>query len=421
MTGKISKFLAFFIIAVLLVAGCIGPREIEAEKTATPEPAMSKVTEAPTEKMEKAPEASMEQKVSIEQVDAPASVFVGQDIRISWRVAGGDLRAMHTAVHYGFESKPGTFGFDVGPAGAGYQSLTTEFVSGEFALPKDFVTIFRVDKAGVVYFRVHAMVDGKNYWTDEKSIVVKEIPSIEITVIPEKVREGETFQVAWVVKGRGLRATHSALHYEADSKPGEIGLDKGPQDVGYPQLTTGFLSGDYALPMEFKAEVKADIVGVLYIRAHVIVDEKHYWTAEKRVEVIRGPGIVITSLPSKVTVGADLKVTWQVFGDDLRATHTAVHYGYESKPGTFGLDVGPAGAGYPSLTTQFASGDFVLPMEFSASFKPDSSGKIYLRAHAIVEGKNYWTEEQVVTVERIVSGGYSGSGTYSGGTIGGGY
>ncbi len=288
----------------------------------------------------------------------------------------------------------------------------------------DFTDVFKVDKSGVVYFRAHAIVDGKNYWTDEKSVTVKDVPSVEITSIPEKVAQGEVIQVTWIARGQSLKAIHTALHYGLDSKAGTLGLDVGPTVAGYSFLTSEFLSGDYALPMEFKSSIKAEEAGILYIRAHAVVDGKNYWTAEKQIQVLKGPGIEMTSLPTKVIVGTDLTVIWRVFGDGLRATHTAVHYGYQSKPGTFGLDVGPTAAGYTSLTSEFASGDYALPMDFTAAFKPNNAGALYLRAHAIIGGKNYWTDEKIVTVERISSGGgysYSSGGGSSGGSMGGYY
>lgn len=364
--------------------------------------------EAPVPGMERVPEAIVMPAVSIELVDYPLSVAVGQDIKVSWNVSGGD-KATHSAVHYGFESKPGTFTLDVGPAGAGYPSLTTEFASGEFALPKDFEAVFKADKAGKLYFRAHAIIGGMNYWTEEKSIEVKGVPGVEIIGIPGKVTLGDSFQVTWIVNGEGLKATHTALHYGMDSRPGTFGLDVGPAGAGYVSLTPEFVSGDYGLPMEFKSTVKAEQAGVLYIRAHAIIDGKNYWTAEKTVEVVRGPGIEITILPSSGSVGSEIKVSWRVFGEGASATHTAVHYSYESKPGTFGLDVGPAGAGYAFLTPQYASGSYALPMDFTVGFRPDAAGKIYLRAHAIIGGMNYWTDERVI---QIGSGIYGGGGGY---------
>ncbi len=418
-----DKFWLLLVIATVLIAGCIGApqQRIEPAVTAPPETAMPEVTEAPAEEMEKAPEVAAPA-VTIELVDVPTSAVVGHDIRVSWRVIGGDLRATHSAVHYDYESKPGMFGLDIGPAASGYPSLTKDFVSGDFALPMDFSVAFEPDKAGTIYFRAHAIVGGKNYWTDERSVVVKDVPSVEITSIPEKVAQGDVIKVTWMVKGQGLKATHTALHYGKESKAGAFGLDVGPAASGYPSLTAGFLSGEYALPMEFNGEIKAEEAGIIYLRAHAIVDGKHYWTAEKMIEVLQGPGVTLTSLPSKVIVGTDLKISWRVLGDGLTATHTAIHYGYVSKQGTFDLDVGPSAAGYPSLTSEFASGNFALPMDFSTAFKPSAAGTLYLRVHATIGGKHYWTDEKSVTVASLSGGGgYSYSTGSMGGSSGGGY
>ncbi len=114
---------------------------------------------------------------------------------------------------------------------------------------------------------------------------------------------------------------------------------------------------------------------------------------------IKEPKIELTSIPAEGRVGMEITLKWRVSGTGLRAVHTAIHYGAESRPGMLGLDAGPGAAGYPSLTTEFASGDFVLPRDFTATITPTATGMIYLRAHAIIDGKNFWTDERAVSIK----------------------
>ncbi len=122
-------------------------------------------------------------------------------------------------------------------------------------------------------------------------------------------------------------------------------------------------------------------------------------TEEPTKEIVETiPTIRITEIPTEVPVGGDINIAWTVTGEDLIAVHSAIHYGTESNTGSYGTDLGPPG-GYPSLTREFVSGEFSLPMDFSTSIPTDTAGNIYLRAHAVVEGKNYWTDEAVVAVK----------------------
>lgn len=67
-------------------------------------------------------------------------------------------------------------------------------------------------------------------------------------------------------------------------------------------------------------------------------------------------------------------------------------------------DVSPSASGYSHLTPDHASGSFDLPQTFSASITPDTAGTLYYRAHAIVNGLNYWTNEMSISVSSSSTG-----------------
>ncbi|MEW6722265.1 MAG: hypothetical protein AB1324_03315 [Candidatus Micrarchaeota archaeon] len=103
--------------------------------------------------------------------------------------------------------------------------------------------------------------------------------------------------------------------------------------------------------------------------------------------------------PASVGAGESFQLSWEVSGPQKTITHTAVHYGSESKPGKFGTGVGPDAAGYPGLSEEFASGSFSVPGNFTANINaPSVPGRLYFRAHAIIDGKHYWTDEMSVEV-----------------------
>ncbi len=77
--SKTQVFWVFLVIAEVLISGCIGAPQQKAEEVMGPsEMPVPEVTEAPMETtMEEAPEA-MAPTVSIEYVDVPTIVAVGQ-------------------------------------------------------------------------------------------------------------------------------------------------------------------------------------------------------------------------------------------------------------------------------------------------------------------------------------------------------
>ena len=98
-------------------------------------------------------------------------------------------------------------------------------------------------------------------------------------------------------------------------------------------------------------------------------------------------------------VNQSLQVTWNIKSPVMKILHTAVHYDYTSHPGTLGKDVTPEQAGYPMLTTEFAAGNFTVPRTFQAQILPDKEGTLHLRAHTLINGGNYWTEERKAEIK----------------------
>ena len=114
------------------------------------------------------------------------------------------------------------------------------------------------------------------------------------------------------------------------------------------------------------------------------------------------PTIGFVSVPTRVEEIEPIQVNWQIESDSpLTAVHTAIHYDTTSHANVFTTEVGPQDSGYQSLTKQYASGEFSVPGMFYASFAvPKEAEKVYLRAHTIIEGKNYWTDEVNVAIEK---------------------
>lgn len=116
--------------------------------------------------------------------------------------------------------------------------------------------------------------------------------------------------------------------------------------------------------------------------------------------VMRGYATIVSAPPANARVGEATPFTWEVRAPvGAAATHTAIHWGTTSVPGTIGTDVAPADAGYPEHIRDYESGTFALPRSFTAAAVFPTSGISSYRAHAIIDGKHYWSPEHQVVVE----------------------
>jgi hypothetical protein len=127
---------------------------------------------------------------------------------------------------------------------------------------------------------------------------------------------------------------------------------------------------------------------------------------EKTPSTLAKVEIVLTEFPSNVKDGETIKIRWRVVGEGLTASHSAIHYDGDSRSGDFGTTTDISDAGYDFVTTEYAVGNYLLPMEFTTvlTILPDASEVVYFRGHTTVEGKNYWTDEKTITIEKSVGG-----------------
>ncbi len=110
--------------------------------------------------------------------------------------------------------------------------------------------------------------------------------------------------------------------------------------------------------------------------------------------------LIFLEIPARAHQNEKIKLVWKIASaSPLTAVHTAIHYDTESHPGNFKFDVSPALSNYPTLTKEYAAGSFAIPGEFSTTIIiPAGITKLFLRAHVIIDGKNYWTVEREIQV-----------------------
>jgi hypothetical protein len=104
----------------------------------------------------------------------PTSARVGTPVPLTWEVrAAVGSSAAHTAVHWGSNSTSGDLGTEVAPGAAGYPNFLPDYAQGSFALPRTFSGAFSFSVAGTYYYRAHAIIDDKHYWSPEHSVEVR--------------------------------------------------------------------------------------------------------------------------------------------------------------------------------------------------------------------------------------------------------
>ncbi len=157
--------LAALIIGVVFVSGCT------TNPTGSVVDTGQQTTEQPKEE------------VSAAIISAPSSARTGDKLIFSWRVEGPSTTIPHTAIHYDYVPHPNVFEGTT-PEGSGYPKFTQEFAQGQFSIPNTFTASITAEKAGTLYYRGHAIVNGEQYWTEEESVYIAE----------EKPKEQQTTQ-----------------------------------------------------------------------------------------------------------------------------------------------------------------------------------------------------------------------------------
>lgn len=133
-------------------------------------------------------------------------------------------------------------------------------------------------------------------------------------------------------------------------------------------------------------------------RAKLIETEAELAKAEAQIvslnsslQALMEPAVTVLSYPSNVSIGGHFVVRWKVTGGiPGRITHTVVRWG--NRTGTVDLPL----YGFPNVS-QIFTGD--TPQSFQVEITaPLTPGKLYFRAHAVVDGKDVWSDERSVNI-----------------------
>lgn len=232
-------------------------------------------------------------------------------------------------------------------------------------------------------------------------VVAASVDRVYVVSSPEKAANGTQADVCWRVEGSGT-ISHTALHW--DTSPHAEGTFADFPNAVYPN--NGAAVGTHALPGTFCARI-GPINATVYYKAHAMVDPTRSQLGPQET-IVAGSGnntIDLIGAPEVFAGGQSYNFCWELPGVTGTSTHTALHFGNESRPnGTFS---DYPDAAYPNNGPATTAGSFALPGPFCANVTMPASGTLFIRAHAITANGQFLGPERSVAVgPRVaVSGG----------------
>src|SRR3989344_7057107 len=138
-----------------------------------------------------------------EIVSLPKGISQGHNGSFTWKISGQERKIKTTTVYYGTESTPGKLSDSVLPLNTRYTDYLKEFINGDYKIPLIFIGNDLVKHSGTLYARAYAVIDNRNYWSDEQVFTVKEAEGnkIKINNFPQQVKLNENAAFTWEITG----------------------------------------------------------------------------------------------------------------------------------------------------------------------------------------------------------------------------
>lgn len=233
--------------------------------------------------------------------------------------------------------------------------------------------------------------------------ILSPIEEYKVTLVdaPKEASAGVNIAFTWRVDGPPTTITHTAIHYGSESTPGELKQDVKPADTKYTDFVKDFANGKYDIPLQFIGNTVIPKEGKYYFRVNALIKDKNYWSDEYTMDIKPLDfSVTLLNMPNEVSVDKIFTVTWRVDGPKNSIPSTAAYYGLESTPGTLDKTVKPSDTKYTGYTKDFYKGKYDVPLQFVANTKVDEEGTYYMRIHAEVDGKHYWSPEVTFTAKK---------------------
>lgn len=238
-------------------------------------------------------------------------------------------------------------------------------------------------------------------WFSWKLIFGSEDYKVSLVYAPNESAAGSNIAFTWRVDGPAAVINHTSVHYGTVSTPGILEKNVKPGDTKYTDFVKDFADGKFNVPLQFVGNTVINVPGKYYFRVHMAVKDNNFWSDEFTIEIKPAGDYQISLLtaPKEINSGDVATFTWRIDGVPVTINHTSVHLGTISTPGKLGKNIKPANTKYEDLVKDFANGKFGIPLQFVGNAKIATPGAYFYRAHAIINGQNYWTDEGTLEVK----------------------
>ena len=213
--------------------------------------------------------------------------------------------------------------------------------------------------------------------------------------------EGGRATFTWTIDGPPKTIHKSAVYFGTFSTEAILKKDVAPAETKYTDSVKDFLTGDFVIPIRFIGNTTIAKPGKYYVRVYALVDSNNYWSEERTFTVKPLPGneISLVYFPQKVKLNENSAFTWDITGPPTSTGFTVIVGAKESKSGPLDNTIDLSKTPYKVLVKDFISGVYTVPLRYVGNTVIPEYGIYYIRALAIINGKNIWSDEHTLTVQ----------------------
>lgn len=220
---------------------------------------------------------------------------------------------------------------------------------------------------------------------------------------PTELMEGGQATFAWMIEGPPKTIHKSVVYFGTTNTQGILTKDVAPADTKYTDSVKDFMQGDFAIPMRFIGNATIAKPGEYYARVYALIDSNNYWSEERVFTVkplpIPGYEIKLVNYPEKVKLNDNSAFTWEITGPQAITGFTAIVGAKESKSGKLDETIDLTKTPYKVLVKDFTNGVYTIPLRYVGNAIMPEYGTYYIRALAIINGKNIWSDEYTLSVQ----------------------
>jgi hypothetical protein len=219
---------------------------------------------------------------TVKIISYPQETTQGKTVTYTWDIEGPKNHISSTTIYYGLKSNTSQLTKNATPDDSGYTYAVKDFIKGDYLIPLRFVANEKVSLSGTIYFRGYALIDGKNYWTDEYHINVSAQPSHQIKIInfPDKLPINSNGAFTWEILGPPASTDFTAIVASKESKPGPLDESAAISSTPYKLIVNDFTHTTSNIPLRFIGNTSTSESGIYFFRAIAYINGKYLWSDE---------------------------------------------------------------------------------------------------------------------------------------------